>query len=197
MSKIDLSKVIDPKAKTSPRLVHKFKNTLIALAIMVVVFGTIIMFISAKIVDLPFKTGNRNLSVAVIDSINVSENKIDQVKKSFLQILPRSFWDHKNFTDIDYSKQTIGLAVNNALGYNPKEQLWTYQRQAEQQVDIISVLGELVLDNVRYEAMISFSLTGDNAFFYDLKLKEKLRKAEFQIASSKQKILLIQKMYRS
>ena len=151
MSKIDLSKVIDPKAKTSPGLVHKFKNTLIAIAIMVVLFGAIIMLISAKIVDLPFKTGNRNLSVAVIDSINVSENKIDQVKKSFLQILPNSFWDHKNFTDIDYSKQTIGLAVNNALGYNPKEQLWTYQRQAEQQADIISVHGELVLDNVRYE----------------------------------------------
>ena len=75
MSKIDLSKVIDPKAKTSPGLVHKFKNTLIAIAIIVVLFGAIIMLISAKIEEGTILEGSLNEKTETI------EFNIKQVEK--------------------------------------------------------------------------------------------------------------------
>lgn len=196
MSKIDLSKVLDSEPKSKPKLDSHLKQSLIIASILIVVFGAAIIFISSQIVDLPFKVGSRNLSVTVTDSVNVSEEKIAQVKESYLQILPNSFWEHKNFTDIDYSNRTIGLAVNNALGYKAKEQSWSYTALPKQRNEIVSVNGEITLNNIRYEAIISFSISGTNIFFYDLKLKEKQRRAEFQIASARQNIYLIQKMYR-
>lgn len=196
MSKIDLSKVLDSDSKAKPKLDSHLKQSLIIASILIVVFGAAIIFISLQIVDLPFKEGSRNLSVTVADSVNVSEEKIAQVKESYLQILPNSFWEHKNFTDIDYSSRTIGRAVNNALGYKAKEQSWSYTALPKQRNEIVSVNGEITLNNIRYEAIISFSISGTNIFFYDLKLKEKQSRAEFQIASARQNIYLIQKMYR-
>ncbi len=200
MSKIDMSDVLEKESKRKSKSKQKEalipKNSIIIFAILCFLFATVIILVVNKLVDLPFQVNNRNLSVVVQDSVNVSEMKIDQVRKSFLLILPNSFWDHSNFTDIDYSNKTIGLAVNNVLGYDMKKQNWSYRQADDGITQIVSVVGKLTLENVKFEAIIQFNIVDDHTYFYDLQLKEDIRRARYLPATPKQKILLIQMMYR-
>jgi len=200
MSKIDMSDVLEKESKKKSKSKQKEalipKNSIIIFAILCFFFATVIIFVVNKLVDLPFQVNNRNLSVVVQDSVNVSEMKIDQVRKSFLLILPNSFWDHTNFTDIDYSNKTIGLSVNNVLGYDMKKQNWSYRQADDGITQIVSVVGKLTLENVKFEAIIQFNIVDDHTYFYDLQLKEDIRCARYLPATPKQKILLIQMMYR-
>ncbi len=200
MSKIDMSDVLEKESKRKSKSKQKEalipKNSIIIFAILCFFFATVIILVVNKLVDLPFQVNNRNLSVVVQDSVNVSEMKIDQVRKSFLLILPNSFWDHSNFTDIDYSNKTIGLAVNNVLGYDMKKQNWSYRQADDGITQIVSVVGKLTLENVKFEAIIQFNIVDDHTYFYDLQLKEDIRRARYLPATPKQKILLIQMMYR-
>jgi len=197
MSKIDMSEVLanDPPKKTKKRKRFVSKNTLILFALIFFVFGTTIIIIVNNLVDLPFKAGNRNTGNVAQDSVNIKEEKIDYVQGSFLLILPNSFWDHENFTDIDYSNRTIGLAVNNVMGFD-KNQTWNYYIADDEVSEIVSVVGKITLDNVKYEANIQFNIVNNFIYFYDLSLKEELRRAKYLPANPRQKIMLIQKMYR-
>ncbi len=197
MSKIDMSEVLanDPPKKTKKRKRFVSKNTLILFALIFFVFGTTIIIIVNNLVDLPFKAGNRNTGNVSQDSVNIKEEKIDYVQGSFLLILPNSFWDHENFTDIDYSNRTIGLAVNNVMGFD-KNQTWNYYIADDEVSEIVSVVGKITLDNVKYEANIQFNIVNNFIYFYDLSLKEELRRAKYLPANPRQKIMLIQKMYR-
>ncbi len=199
MSKIDLQDVLgkEPQKKTKKKKQTLIsKNTLILFIILCIIFATTIIIIVTKLVDLPFQANNRNLNIVVQDSVNVSAVKIEKVRKSFLLILQNSFWDHSNYTDIDYSNKTIGLAINNVLGYEAKKQEWSYMIADDGITEIVSVTGKLTLDNVRYQAIIKFNIVDDYSYFYDLQLKEDIRKARFLPATPKQKSLLIQAMYR-
>lgn len=198
MSKIDLSEELkeEPKSKSRKKVDRKLKKPLILLGLISLVFAVVIIFIVSQLVDLPFQAGSRNLNVVVQDSVVISELKIEQARKSFLLILPNSFWDHTNFTDIDYSNKNIGLAVNNVLGYDMKKQSWSYGIADDGVSEIVSVVGKLTLDNVKYEANISFNLVDNNTYFYDLHLKEERRRSKYLPATQKQKSLLIQMMYR-
>ena len=199
MSKIDLQDVLEkePQKKTKKKKQTLIsKNTLILFIILCIIFATTIILIVTKLVDLPFQANNRNLNIVVQDSVNVSAVKIEKVRKSFLLILQNSFWDHSNYTDIDYSNKTIGLAINNVLGYEAKKQEWSYMIADDGITEIVSVTGKLTLDNVRYQAIIKFNIADDYSYFYDLQLKEDIRKARFLPATPKQKSLLIQAMYR-
>jgi len=198
MSKIDMSEVLteEPQTKTKKRKSLVSKQTLIVFMVLCLIFGTGIIIIINKLVDLPFQTDSRNFNVVVQDSVNVSEQKINYVKKSFLLILPNSFWDHTIFTDIDYSNKTIGLAVNNVLGYDTKKQAWSYYIADDGVSEIVSVVGKLTLENVKYEANIQFNIVDNYIYFYDLELKEDRRRAKYLPATAKQKSVLIQMMYR-
>ena len=196
MSKINMADVIksEPKKKDKKPLIPK--ATIIFVAVFSIVIATSIILIVNKLVNLPFQTGSRNLNVVIKDTVSVSEQKIDQVRKSFLLILPNSFWDHVNFTDIDYSSKTIGLAVNNVLGYDMKKQKWNYYIADDGISEIVSVVGNLTLDNDKFAAIIQFNIVDDYTYFYDLQLKEDRRRARFLPATPKQKSILIQTMYR-
>ncbi len=185
----------DHPKKTKKRKRFVSKNTLILFALIFFVFGTTIIIIVNNLVDLPFKAGNRNTGNVAQDSVNIKEEKIDYVQRSFLLILPNSFWDHENFTDIDYSNRTIGLAVNNVMGFD-KNQTWNYYIADDEVSEIVSVVGKITLDNVKYEANIQFNIVNNFIYFYDLSLKEELRRAKYLPANPRQKIMLIQKMYR-
>lgn len=199
MSKIDLQDVLEKepqkKAKKKKQTLIS-KNTLILFVILFIIFATTIILIVTKLVDLPFQANNRNLNIVVQDSVNIGAVKIEKVRKSFLLILQNSFWDHSNYTDIDYSNKTIGLAINNVLGYEAKKQEWSYMIADDGVTEIVSVTGKLTLDNVRYQAIIKFNIVDDYSYFYDLQLKEDIRRARFLPATPKQKSLLIQAMYR-
>jgi len=198
MSKIDMSEVLteESQTKTKKRKSLVSKQTLIVFMVLCLIFGTGIIIIINKLVDLPFQTDSRNFNVVVQDSVNVSEQKINYVKKSFLLILPNSFWDHTIFTDIDYSNKTIGLAVNNVLGYDTKKQARSYYIADDGVSEIVSVVGKLTLENVKYEANIQFNIVDNYIYFYDLELKEDRRRAKYLPATAKQKSVLIQMMYR-
>jgi hypothetical protein len=200
MSKIDLSEVLDKEASPKGKIKKKqgliSKQSIIIFVLLFCIFAGAIVFIITKLVDLPFQANNRNFSVVVQDSVNVSETKIEQVRKSFLLILQNSFWDHSNYTDIDYSNKTIGLAVNNVLGYDMKKQKWSYQVADDGITQIVSAIGKLTLDGVKYEANIKFNIVDDSVYFYDLHLKEDIRRSRYLPATPKQKSLLIQMMYR-
>lgn len=197
MSRIDLSQEIKSN-KTGKNMMRdpNFKKPLIILLLLCLLFGTIIIFIISKFVDLPFKTGNRNTSEVVKDSVNIIQDKIEEVKKSFLIIRPNSFWDHRNYTDIDYSNKIIGLAVNKVLGYDQKKQEWFYRTAEDRVSEIVSAVGKLTLDDTKYEAEIQFNIVGNFVYFYDLHLKEEGRGDRFMSATPRQKSLLIEMMYR-
>ncbi len=196
MSKIDLSEVIEEEKKIKYKSLIS-KRMLITFLVFSAITAIAIIIIVNNLVDLPFKSESRNTSVVVQDSVNIKEVKINQAKQSFLIILPNSFWDHSNFTDIDYSNKTIGLAVNNVLGYDSKKQTWNYFLADDGVSEIVSVVGKLSLDNVRYEANIQFNIIDNYTYFYDLYLKEDRRRARYLPATPRQKSLLIQMMYRS
>ncbi len=195
MSKIEMKDIIDNAPKNKKRLIPK--AYLIIFSLLCLIFASVIMIIISNLIDLPFQAGSRNISVVVQDSVDIKEVKIKQVQDSFLIILPNSFWDHTNYTDIDYSRKTIALAVNNVLGYDDKLQTWDYFIADDGQSEIVSVRGKLIMDNVKYEANIQFNIIENTTYFYNLYLKEDRRRARIFPATPKQKSLLIQMMYRS
>lgn len=186
----------DKKSKKKKKTLVS-KRLLITFLVFSFIIATSIILIINKLVDLPFKAESRNVNLVVQDSVNVKEVKINQVKQAFLLILPNSFWDHSNFTDIDYSNKTINLAINNVLGYDDKKQSWDYFIADDGVSEIVSVVGKLTLDNVKYEANIQFNILDNYTYFYDLYLKEDRRRARYLPATPRQKSLLIQMMYRS
>lgn len=196
MSKIDMSQVLEENKKKKKELLIS-KKKLVFLAIFSSIIAILIIIIVNKLVDLPFQAESRNVSLVVQDSVNVKEMKIKQVKSSYLLILPNSFWDHSNYTDIDYSRKTIDLAVNNVLGYDDKKQNWDYFIGNDGLSEVVSVVGKLIFDNVKYEANIQFNIVDNYVYFYDLFLKEDIRRAKYLPATPKQKSILIQMMYRS
>jgi hypothetical protein len=199
MSKIPMDHLLtnnDKKSKKKKKTLLS-KRLLITFLVFSFIVATSIILIINKLVDLPFKAESRNVNLVVQDSVNVKEVKINQVKQAFLLILPNSFWDHSNFTDIDYSNKTINLAINNVLGYDDKKQSWDYFIADDGVSEIVSVVGKLTLDNVKYEANIQFNILDNYTYFYDLYLKEDRRRARYLPATPRQKSLLIQMMYRS
>ncbi|OQY37231.1 MAG: hypothetical protein B6226_05430, partial [Candidatus Cloacimonetes bacterium 4572_65] len=114
----------------------------------------------------------------------------------FLQIRTNSFWDHENYTDINYSNKTIALAVNNIYGYNAKKQVWNYSITTDNQTQIVEVEGITTLNNVKYKAKVSYELSGKDIFFYNLQLKEYRSRRGYTQATDRQKSMMIQKMYR-
>jgi hypothetical protein len=199
MSKIPMDHLLtnnDKKSKKKKKTLLS-KRLLITFLVFSFIIATSIILIINKLVDLPFKAESRNVNLVVQDSVNVKEVKINQVKQAFLLILPNSFWDHSNFTDIDYSNKTINLAINNVLGYDDKKQSWDYFIADDGVSEIVSVVGKLTLDNVKYEANIQFNILDNYTYFYDLYLKEDRRRARYLPATPRQKSLLIQMMYRS
>ncbi len=199
MSKIPMEDLLTNNEKKSKKKKKTLvsKRLLITFLVFSFIIATSIILIINKLVDLPFKAESRNVNLVVQDSVNVKEVKINQVKQAFLLILPNSFWDHSNFTDIDYSNKTINLAINNVLGYDDKKQSWDYFIADDGVSEIVSVVGKLTLDNVKYEANIQFNILDNYTYFYDLYLKEDRRRARYLPATPRQKSLLIQMMYRS
>lgn len=182
--------------KKSRAVKLKLPAKVLIFLIIFAIFGGAILYFIVDLVKTPFVINNKNNVSTVIDTVNVSKTKIEFVKKSYMQILPNSFWDHVNYVDTDYSKYRIGTAVNNVLGYDEKKIHWFYKTLEDNETEIISARGYLTLNNVRYQAFIKFNIVDNKqVFFYDLSLREIRVSKKFSPATQKLKCELINLMF--
>ncbi len=202
MSKIELTDEIiqDGSSKNKKKSKHHkkaFRKWFITFFLLSLFFGFVIVKLIVETVDIPFSRKQKEVEKTVVDSIDVSLQKINFVKRSFLHILENSFWDHENFTDINYSNKNIELAVNNLFGYQDKNQKWEYIDNSEG--EFVTVEGTKILNNVKFITLIKFSISEDMVYFHDIQLKEyRYRtRGKFIPATNKQRVHLIQTMYRN